>query len=273
MGKNVFDLVFSLGSACSCSSVLRSSSLQFASFPLDWVSGSTLRKRVELLTNNFAQWLEEEDLKLVENLNTFGHDTYTNTRTGLCHPHDFDKGIPLCESLPAVKAKYSRRIDRLVNLISSSKHVLTVWVSDPRDGCRPSDEDIIWSLNALGKQFPNQEFRMLVLECLPGIDYSLAQVRHCQNFDIFSFDYRLISKDAKPWDVCYEPIKAVLSSFSCKDYRTAAEKRNHKEAKRKRAYARFAATSAFSYAINKIQFNIYRHLKRNLEKKGLDLLS
>lgn len=272
MKNDVFDLVFSLGSACSCSSMLRSSALQFASFPLDWVSGSTLRRRVELLTDRFENWLEEEDLKLVQNANAFGHDTYINNRTGLCHPHDFDKGIRLNEALPAVKDKYARRINRLFNLITSSRRVLAVWISDPRDGCRPTDEDILWSLQALKTKFPGQEFKMLVLECLPDVDLASAQQIHRPDFDVFSFDYRLTASGAQPWDVWGEPITMVLSSYSCKDYRTKAEKKKHKEAKKKRAYQRFAAKSPLSFTINKLQFNLWRRLKRNLERKGIDLL-
>jgi len=40
-----YDLAFSLGQACACSTTLRAARLQFASFPFDWLSNASLEER------------------------------------------------------------------------------------------------------------------------------------------------------------------------------------------------------------------------------------
>ena len=49
-----YDFVFSLGQACTCSMTLRHAGLQFASFPLDWVSGGSLASRTALVASRLG---------------------------------------------------------------------------------------------------------------------------------------------------------------------------------------------------------------------------
>ena len=53
MSVKKYDFVFSIGEACSCTQVLRQQGLQNASYPFDWLFGSTLVKRCEILANEF----------------------------------------------------------------------------------------------------------------------------------------------------------------------------------------------------------------------------
>lgn len=269
--KKRFDLVFGLGSACSCTQALRAAGLQFASFPLDWVSGATFRRRVELLVGGFDGWMEEADFEQVPNPGAFGHDTYKNLRTGLCHPHDFDKGVSLAVSMPGVRAKYIRRVERLFRLIAAARQALVVWMADPRDEGRPGDDDIRFCLDALSEKFPGTSFRMLVLECAAGVVPQDKREVHGRGFDVVSFDYRCREAGAKPWDVWQEPVLELLSAFSCVDYRTSAERRKQKARERERAYRRFAARSPWSFFVNRLEYRLWRHLERGLVRRGIVL--
>ena len=67
MKKEKYDLIVSLGAQCSCSQLLRSLNLQDYSFPFDWLGGGELKTRVNLVINNFKDFLNLEDLELIGN--------------------------------------------------------------------------------------------------------------------------------------------------------------------------------------------------------------
>ena len=63
--KKNYDLYLSYGAVCSCSTVLRASSLQFWSYPFDWLGGADVVERAELISNDFEGWLELPDFEFV----------------------------------------------------------------------------------------------------------------------------------------------------------------------------------------------------------------
>lgn len=90
--------------------------MRFASGPLDWLAGGSLHTRTQIITSDFEHFVEESDRELRErdcgHGIDFPHDCYYNTHNGLKHYHDFEKGIPLSETYPAVREKYNRRLAR-----------------------------------------------------------------------------------------------------------------------------------------------------------------
>ena len=57
-----YNLFVSLGEDCACTSYLRDCKLQFASFPFDWLTHASFEKRIELVCNNFKDFLNFNDL-------------------------------------------------------------------------------------------------------------------------------------------------------------------------------------------------------------------
>ena len=57
--KKKYDLIFSMGAACSCSSALRSAELQVASYPFDWLFGSDFCNRANIVVNDFERFLDK----------------------------------------------------------------------------------------------------------------------------------------------------------------------------------------------------------------------
>ena len=105
MSAKKYDLIFSLGAACLCSSTLRKKNLQFYSYPLDWVFGGDFTFRVDLLVSDFADYINKEDLVFTGKQNEAKNnlcDIYFNKRTNMGFNHDFPVGIPFEEAFPII---------------------------------------------------------------------------------------------------------------------------------------------------------------------------
>lgn len=104
---------------------MRRAGLRQASYPLDWITGPTFEKRVELLLNHFSGFLELENLQITGR-NEF-HASVKDSQLGITLVHDFEFGVPLESAFPLVKEKYNRRIARLYRDVAEKPKVLFVW--------------------------------------------------------------------------------------------------------------------------------------------------
>lgn len=161
-----FDLIFSLGEDCACSSYLRRFNLQEYSYPFDWLTKADFSVRVDLLLNDFKGFLEKENLIKLDK-NTFKgdkdekNDYYWCKKTDFNFYHDFDNKMPFDEAFLCVKNKYQRRIQRLYKQIKSSQNILILWWS--RDKHQDIDK-VIKSCEALLQKFNNKNIYMLLIE-------------------------------------------------------------------------------------------------------------
>ncbi|MBR1753720.1 hypothetical protein IJ732_02700 [bacterium] len=167
-----FDLYISLGAFCSCTQSLRKSGLQFFSYPYDWMAGGDFYTRVKILTNNFENWFNKEDLEY------FGtrkypepRDIYINQKTGIIYNHDFS----LCSSLDLeydkVKEKFNRRIKRLISQIENANTVLFVYIENPDTKNHISNSEIIENYEILKNRFKNTCINILFLAQADDISY------------------------------------------------------------------------------------------------------
>ena len=266
-----FDFVLGLGSACSCTQALRAAGLQLLSFPLDWVSGGDLKSRTSLVIGGFADWMTEDGWARVDNPGAFGHDTYVNRRTGLVHPHDFEKGRPPEESYPSVKAKYDRRVARLMGLLASSKQTLLVWIGDPRDAVPLSAGDVEFCLSSFRRQYPKSDFSMLAFDCAANGSGACPSDESGDGFRLVRIDYRSRSADAPPWAVDSDMLAGCLRGVAVRDYRMAEERRAFAKMERRREMERFGARNAFDLAWTRLQFKVWRHLRKTMLRRGMKL--
>lgn len=160
-----FDLVISLGEDCACTSYLRRFNLQDYSFPFDWLTKASFETRINLLVNDFENFLNKENLVLIpkpENTNVDNkHDYYKDTVLDFYFYRDFKSNTNFEKEFIDVKNKYLRRIERLYNAIESSENILFVWWS--RD--KHQDEAIInSSYDKLKDKFKNKEIYLLIIE-------------------------------------------------------------------------------------------------------------
>ena len=231
-----YDLVFSLGQACPCSMTLRMAGLQFASFPLDWVTGGTMVQRVKLVASHFADWFEMEDFEYHGRNPKNGLGVFTNRRTGFRHPHDFPDA-PVETEFDKVRAKYLRRETRLYERIAASSRVLAVYITRPDE--TPADIQILESARRiLSGAFPNATFDLLHFVHREGVSFANRNVLHpTEHVTQIIFDYRDPERDVRMEDTA-EAIKSL--GLAAKDWRTDEEKkaftrRKEQEAQRRKS--------------------------------------
>lgn len=161
MNGKKYDLIFSIGEACSCTQALRSSNLQYASYPLDWLFGSDFNGRVDILVSNFDKFIEQSDLQYSYSVRSISCDAYFNNKNKITFNHDFPTGIPLEESYPMVAEKYQRRINRLLDYIKKADSVLIVYIETPDNKNHTSDKNIILGWQKIHKKYPDKKIDIL----------------------------------------------------------------------------------------------------------------
>lgn len=160
-----FDLIFSLGEDCACSSYLRRFNLQEYSYPFDWLTNADFFTRMDLLVNDFKGFLEKENLAII----AYSHqktinkhtDDYKDTKTDFYFYHDFDTKMPFDKSFILVKEKYQRRIKRLYHQIQKSQNILIVWWS--RNKHQDIDK-VKESYKLLSQKFADKDISILLIE-------------------------------------------------------------------------------------------------------------
>lgn len=119
----------SLGSTCCIAQQLKSYNLRNAAYPFDWLRICNLNNVIKLLENKFIDFLEFEDMKLVEFSDKFlidgknGSYIYKNKYCGFYH--EFSEKINL-NNYNLFREKYSRRISRLFQLLNSSDEIVFI---------------------------------------------------------------------------------------------------------------------------------------------------
>ena len=163
-----FDLIFSLGEACSCSQILRKCRLQFYSYPFDWLFGSDILTRAKILADDYKGFIDFEDLEDFGQTNKAPAnlcEIYYNKKNNIHFNHDFAYGKTLQETYPKVREKYDRRAERQLKQIEQSNKILFVYVQIPPNREEVSDETLAEVRNVLQKRFPKQEITLLYLYC------------------------------------------------------------------------------------------------------------
>ncbi len=168
-----YEVIFSIGSACLCSQMLRRSGLQFCSYPFDWLFGCDFSGRIDILISGFKDFLNKEDLHFTGKCNSDERnpcDVYRNDKTGITFNHDFAQGVPFDVAYPAIKAKYDRRINRLLNNIDNHKDILIVFTETPSQDHTTdviSDDVLISGYDKIIQRFPNKNIDLLYIACTP----------------------------------------------------------------------------------------------------------
>lgn len=157
-----YDLIFGIGEACSCTSLLRENYLQFFSYPFDWLYGTNFFGRCKILANDFSNFINKEDLELSGFTRSINCNAYYNKHNDITFNHDFNKDIPFDEMYDTVSKKYQRRIERLLNNIKSSQDILIVYLETPTtDHIFVSDEEIINGFELIKNKYPQKNINLL----------------------------------------------------------------------------------------------------------------
>ncbi len=255
-----YDLIFSVGDACSCSQCLRAADLQFASFPWDWIAFPELPERAELMCNGYRGWLELEDLELVQRGPSGGSDHYLNRRNGVIFNHDFPAGVPAAESFAAVKEKYDRRIARLDRLIDAAERpVLAVRLETPAKAGHPTPlDDCRLFRRRLAERHPGKKVEFCLVSLDRGRQFAdRIEEEPEDGFLHVAFDYADHTPGVPDYTVDFKTLVPFLRArFSVKDYRTAEERRAWREMRRRKKYEK-AGVSGFWGLVRKRIFGAF----------------
>ncbi|MBQ9105056.1 MAG: hypothetical protein IJY48_02855 [Mailhella sp.] len=157
-----FDLIVSIGATCGCALWLKKFKLRDHSYPFDWLCNASFDTRIELIANDFENFLQRDATvsRGEPNSGDRHNELYEDLNTGFHFLHDFPNGVPFEEAYRAVRAKYERRISRLYEKIFSSNNVLLVWFSlfDKVD-----DATILASQKTLSEKF-SKEIHLLIIQ-------------------------------------------------------------------------------------------------------------
>jgi len=265
--RQKYDLIFPIGASCGCSQALRHAGLQHISLPFDWTAGRDLSTRADRIREEFAGWFERDTFELVT-VPKFGHDTYWRDKWGFVPLHDLNTSQPLESQLPAVRAKYERRIRRLFRLIAGSRRVLAVHLDDPLFVPANAD-DARHVHDVLSAKWPGTEFDVLVLKNERGRALADRQETSGEGWRIVTFD--CLRYDEQPQGVLdYRKVGDWLATeYDVIDYRTPEERRQASRKRRAAAYAKMGAASFWGYCWNKAQYKLYKHLKKDLARRGV----
>ncbi|MBE6443117.1 MAG: hypothetical protein E7020_00420 [Alphaproteobacteria bacterium] len=210
-GKLKYDLVFSLGEACSCTQALRSSNLQYASYPLDWLFGSDFNGRMDILVSDFNKFIEQSDLQYSYSERSISCDAYLNNKNQITFNHDFPAGISLEESYPMVAEKYQRRINRLLDNIKNADSVLIVYIEIPNNENHTSDKDIICGWEKIKEKYFNKKIDLLYFmndTTLPP--KSVKKENITSNITKVTANYKNQAPNVVPYAVDNDVLKRVL---------------------------------------------------------------
>lgn len=160
-----FDLIVSLGEDCACSSYLRRFNLQDYTYPFDWLTGASFSTRVDLICNNFKNFLLKENIKRLEypynTRKNSDEEDYEDVYLKFHFYHDFNKNQTFDSNFLEIKEKYNRRIERLYEIAEKSQKILFVWWGR---SYKLKAIDLLDYYEKLQKKFSNSDVHLLVIE-------------------------------------------------------------------------------------------------------------
>ena len=216
-GKLKYDLVFGIGEACSCTQALRTSGLQYTSYPLDWLFGSDFNGRVDILISDFNRFIEQEDLQYSYSERSISCDAYLNNKTQITFNHDFPAKVPLEESYPMVAEKYQRRINRLLNNIKNANSMLVVYIETPNNENHTSDKDIICGWKKIQKKYSDKKIDLLYF--MNDTTLSTKNIKKeniTTNITKIKANYKSQLPNVLPYVVDNDVLKSALKQYKLK---------------------------------------------------------
>lgn len=126
-----YELVCSLGERCMTAHQLHLNKLRSESNPFDWLVTGNLNSVINTLLDNCNHFFLKENLVIVNN--NLEHLTVTDSTTGFISLHDFYTNESFDAEYTKFVDKYTRKINRLMNLIHSKKSILFVRTNVPSD--------------------------------------------------------------------------------------------------------------------------------------------
>lgn len=176
----------SLGSFCAPALMLRGAEVRKAAFPFDWMVSVDGEKLIELLENNFHDFLNPKYLKPFMNngllLQNYYHMEFSHEGDWLALRH-----AEKIERFKQLNNKFERRIERFRNLNNYTGKVVFIRAAWPlsvhpnyafadRGNLEISKEYAVRLRNALKKLLPNLDFHLVIMNASEAKDIEIVKV-------------------------------------------------------------------------------------------------
>jgi len=206
-----YDLIFSLGAACSCSIHLRRHGLQKYSYPFDWIYGSDFLGRVKILSNHFKGFIEYEHLECRQVLQEIKTQAYENTANNLVFNHDFPVDLDLKESYHSVREKYDRRINRLFLQLKKSRSTLCVYLENPIENNKNIYDISILKqgIHTINKAYNKDNINLIYITYSEKIEHGNYTINKDEKVTHIIMNYKLKKEDA----LAHQPDPNVLNKI------------------------------------------------------------
>jgi len=267
--KRKYDLCFCIGDTCKGTLSLREAGLQFLSFPLDWCGGPRFVEKASHIRDGFAGFLDVANLEKLPVAKTSQTQLYRDRKLGYTIIHEFHTNVPFEKELPVVRARLDRRINRFLGLLDHAKSALVLWINIPGAPVE-TPETAREVRRILAERCPNTHFDVLMMSYREGIPVAEMSDEEKDGVRHLGFDYKNHRGSTEYWEADQNLISTWLASqYEMDDYRTDAEKAAWAKKAATEKFDRFKAKNWFEYVHTKIQYKLYRHLAKRMERKGL----
>ena len=155
--RTKYDFIFPIGEACCVAHNLKKYKLRLFSNPFDWTGGRAFEELFDCFLHDFEHFCDQEDIVFYERNPAVNphYDIYQNKRNKFWFPHDFPIGCDYAEYYPQVRAKYDKRIARLLEKIKSSQRVLLLHIELPETKKKLiTEERLIELIAAINEKYP-----------------------------------------------------------------------------------------------------------------------
>lgn len=175
-------LFVSLGSTCEPAQMLKSCELRKCSLPFDWIVSLDGEALIEILENDFKNFLNEE---CFQPYGPAGHLLHTYYHLEFLHEGDFNRQFET--NLAQLKIKYQRRIERFRSLKNYQGKVFFIRnafiysMTDPhrffrsQDNLEISEEYALRLYQALKYFFPMLHFDLIIINCRDGESFTSSK--------------------------------------------------------------------------------------------------
>lgn len=266
-----YDIAVGLGVGCGVSISMREAGVQYLSLPFDWIGCNDPARLAGIAADHFKDWMRLEDLE-IRGVRIASQEAYfvvANRRMGLLAPHDFSASGPLAAQYPAFAEKMSRRVARLESILSSARTVLLVNVENPqKPGCL-ADAELERARGILAAAYPNAVFDLVCFQHEANVRGTVER-RVSERIVRVGCGLQQVSNGMVSHTYEHEPIISWLrANVRVMDPRTENEIRAFAELKRRRQKARFGTGGPFARMVTRLQFRVYKKLKKALVRKGV----
>ncbi len=166
MRNTVYDKIIPLGDRCNCTQNLKYYNLRpiGRKFPFDWLKGSDLKSRIDVIMDDFRDFLVADRLQQIDYIKPERAANYRfyDTKTKLVFAHDFPKNLSFADGFQLAVRTFLPKIQRFMNVFAAHEKVLLVYMTDVHIPSR----DVRRYVRMLRQKFGYNDIDLLIIENL-----------------------------------------------------------------------------------------------------------